>query len=249
MKVPVGSFEDWLGGLLAFFWLMAVVTVPWNIYFKAKAVLSDAQPTRERGLPVDERQVAYVKKLVGASLCIAIALHLASAVVLFVLAQIGVAPVGYVASVIALLLTALRPTLSAYEYLSERLRMIGQNWKYPREDVVELRARVETMESGVKEIRLQLDPEKPESLGVGRARPRGRIPPPGRIRGGRPGFAPGPPTRTITSGFPGKQSRRISQLTTDGQVPGPRARDPPLLQIRLIDGTERILMHGEVLPG
>ena len=47
LKVPVGSFGDWLGGLLAFFWLAVVVTVPWNIYFKAKAVLSDAQPTRE----------------------------------------------------------------------------------------------------------------------------------------------------------------------------------------------------------
>src|SRR5258708_32061725 len=66
LKVPVGSFGDWLAGLLVFFWLMAVVTVPWNIHFKAKALLVDAEATRERGLPVDERQVASVRKLVGA---------------------------------------------------------------------------------------------------------------------------------------------------------------------------------------
>ena len=91
LHVPAGTFGDWVGGLLAFFWLIAVVTVPWNIHFKAKAVLADALPSRERGLPVDERQVAYVRKLVRTSLLIAIALHLLSALVLFVLAFAGLA--------------------------------------------------------------------------------------------------------------------------------------------------------------
>jgi hypothetical protein len=164
LKVPVGSFGDWLAGLLVFFWLLAVVTVPWNIYFKAKALLNDAAATRERGLPVDERQVVYVRKLVSGSLWIAIALHILSAVALFILARTGVARVGYLAAVIALLLIALRPTMNMYAYLAERLRTIGHNWKYPREDVVELRGRVEVIESGVREVRQQLDPERPESL-------------------------------------------------------------------------------------
>jgi len=83
---------------------------------------------------------------------------------LFILARTGVVRVGYVAAVIALLLTALRPTLSAYAYLAERLQTIGHDWKYPRQDVVELRSRVEAIETGVKEIQLQLDPQRPESL-------------------------------------------------------------------------------------
>ena len=74
-----------------------------------------SRPAR-RGLAVDERQVAYVRKLVSASLWIAIALHLASAIVLFILAKIGRCKNRIrIASVIALLLTALRPTLNAYE--------------------------------------------------------------------------------------------------------------------------------------
>jgi hypothetical protein len=164
LKVPVGSFGDWVAGLLVLFWLLAIVTVPWNIHFKARALLNDAQATRERGLPVDDRQVAYVRKLVGGSLWVAIALHVASAVALFVLAKTGVVRVGYFASVVALLLTALRPAMSAYEYLAERLRTIGHNWKYPREDVIELKGRVDVIETSVREIRQQLDPEKPESL-------------------------------------------------------------------------------------
>jgi hypothetical protein len=162
--VPVGNFGDWVGALLAFFWLLAVVTVPWNIYFKAKGVLSDAEPSRARGLPVDERQVSYVRKLVRLSLWTAIALHVASAVALYVLARVGVARIGYVGSVVALLLTILRPSVSAYEYLAERLRTIGQNWTYPVQDVVELRGRVDTLEASLKSVNEQLDPQRPESL-------------------------------------------------------------------------------------
>ena len=164
LNVRAGNFGDWIGGLLAFFWLLTIVTVPWNIHFKAKATLADAQPSRERGLPVDDRQVAYVKKLVSSALWIAIALHIVSAVVLFVLAYTGVMRIGYVASVVALLLTILRPAISAYDYLAMRLHSIGQDWKYPIQDVVELRSRVETMEYTVKEVKTQLDPESPESL-------------------------------------------------------------------------------------
>ncbi len=164
LKVPVGQFNDWVAGLLAFFWLVTIVTVPWNIHFKAKAVLADAVSTRERGLTVEPRQVAYVSRLSRASLWAAIALHVGSAVVLFVLAVTGVTRVGYIASVLALLLTALRPAASAYEYLAERLRTIGETWKYPREDVLELRGRVDTIEADIKQIKTEFDPEPPESL-------------------------------------------------------------------------------------
>jgi len=163
-KVPVGNLADWVSGLLAFFWLLAIVTVPWNIYFKAKAVLSDAEPTRERGLPVDERQVAYVRKLVGLSFWVAIGLHLASAIVLYALARSGVVRIGYIASVIALMLTILRPSISAYEYLAARLHAIGQSWVYPREDVVELRGRVTALEASLKSVRDDLDPQRADSL-------------------------------------------------------------------------------------
>lgn len=164
LKVPVGSFGDWVVGLLAFFWLVVIVTVPWNIHFQAKAVLADAKPTHDRGLAVDEGQVSYVARMAMLSFWIAIGLHVVSAIVLFVLAKMGIARIGYVASIVALLLTALRPAMSAYEYLAERLRTIRDGWKYPHQDVVELRNRVTDVEGNVKAIMLELDPERPESL-------------------------------------------------------------------------------------
>lgn len=164
LNVPVGAFRDWVFGLVSFFWLVAIVTVPWNVHFRARAVLAEAAPSRERGLPVDERQVAYVRTVAQRALWVALALHAASAAVLFALARLGVSPIGYVASVLALLLTALRPAISAYEYLAARLRSIGEQWKYPHADVVELRARVSEVESTAAQTKLDLDPERPESL-------------------------------------------------------------------------------------
>ena len=165
LNVPIaGSFGDWAVGLLAAFWLVAVVTVPWNVHFKAKAVLADAGPSRDRGLAVDPRQVAYVARLARVSLWVAVALHVASAAVLLGLAVAGVSRVGYAGSVVALLLTGLRPAAAAYHYLAERLRTIGHDWHYPREDVVEVRRRLDAAEAELASIKLQLDPDRPESL-------------------------------------------------------------------------------------
>jgi len=162
--VKVGSFGDWIFAMVSLFWILAIVTVPWNIYFKAKAVLADAGPSKERGLPVDARQVAYVHRLARLSLYVALGLHLASAIVLFILAYSGVSKFGYIAAVLALLLTALRPSASAYQYLAERLHTIGQNWKYPMQDVVELRGRVDSLESRANETAQQFDTSRPDSL-------------------------------------------------------------------------------------
>ncbi len=164
LNVPVGAFGDWVFGMLSLFWLFTIITVPWNIHFKARAVMADAQPTRERGLPVDERQVAYVRNVAKNSLLIAIGLHIVSAIVLFVLAATGFSRLGYVASALALLLTVLRPAARAYEYLAARLRSIGETWRYPREDVLELRSRVDAMEGTVKQTQTEFDAERPDSL-------------------------------------------------------------------------------------
>jgi hypothetical protein len=42
--------------------------------------------------------------------------------------------------------------------------MIRQEWKYPREDVVELRSRFDTLEATVQRLEEQLNPEQPYSL-------------------------------------------------------------------------------------
>ncbi|MEA5504086.1 hypothetical protein VB735_13360 [Halotia wernerae UHCC 0503] len=164
LHIPAGNFLDWVIGGASFWWLLVIVTVPWNVHFQAKEVLAEAAQSNEKGIPIDEKQVTYVKVLAKRSLWVAIALHLFSAVGLYTLAAIGISAVGYISSGAALLLTILRPAIRAYEYLYARLTMIRQEWKYPREDVVELRNRFYDLEQKVQQIAEQLDPEQPYSL-------------------------------------------------------------------------------------
>jgi hypothetical protein len=162
--ISAGNFLDWVIGGASFWWLLVIVTVPWNIHFQAKQVLAEGEQSQEKGIAVDEKQQNYVKILAKRSLITAIALHLISTVGLYILAATGISAVGYISSGAALLLTALRPAISAYEYLYARLTMIRQEWKYPREDVIELRYRFQTLEETVKRLEEQLNPEQPYSL-------------------------------------------------------------------------------------
>ena len=162
--VPAGNFLDWVIGGASFWWLLVIVTVPWNVHFQAKEVLAEAAQSVEKRIPVDEKQVKYVRVLAERSLWVAIALHLFSAVGLYTLAVTGISAVGYISSGAALLLTILRPAIRAYEYLYARLAMIRQEWTYPREDIVELRNRFYEFEQKVQSLEEQLNPEQPYSL-------------------------------------------------------------------------------------
>jgi uncharacterized membrane protein len=162
--VPTGSFLDWAIAAASFWWLLVIVTVPWNIHFQAKEVLAEAAQSQEKSIPVDAQQIQYVQVLAKRSLLIAIALHVISTIGLYVLAAVGISSVGYISSGAALLLTILRPAIRAYEYLSTRLAMIRQEWTYPRLDIMELRQRFESLEVTVKELGDQLNPEQAYSL-------------------------------------------------------------------------------------
>ena len=164
LHIPAGNFLDWVIGGASFWWLLVIVTVPWNVHFQAKEVLAEAAQSKEKGIPVDEKQVMYVTVLAKRSLWVAIALHLFSAVGLYTLAATGISTVGYISSGAALLLTILRPAIRAYEYLYARLAMIRQEWKYPREDIVELRDRFSILEQKIQSLEDQLNPEQPYSL-------------------------------------------------------------------------------------
>lgn len=164
LHIPAGNFLDWVIGGASFWWLLVIVTVPWNVHFQAKEVLAEAAESIEKNIPVDEKQIKYVKALAKRSFWLAIGLHLISAVGLYILAATGISAVGYISSGAALLLTLLRPAISAYEYLYARLRMIRQAFTYPREDILELRNRFSEIEQKIQSLEDQLNPEQSYSL-------------------------------------------------------------------------------------
>jgi hypothetical protein len=163
LHIPTGNFLDWIIGIAAFEWLLVVVTVPWNVHFDAKEVLAEAAQSEEKEIEVNAKQIQYAAKVAQASLGVAIALHLISAVGLYTLAANGISAIGYIGSGAALLLTVLRPAIRTYQYLALRLALIRQQVKYPREDVLELRDRVFTLEETIKRLEEQLNPEESTS--------------------------------------------------------------------------------------
>jgi hypothetical protein len=170
LKMPSGAMIDWIVGVVTAWWLYVIVTIPWDVYFEAKGVIDEADQSRAIGISVNETQQIYVQKVRDRALLISIALHLISAAALFALSFFHITPVGYIASIAALLLTALRPSIRAYHYLWERLRAIRQQVKYPREDVVELRQRTRTLEDQVKLLTRQLDVNAHESFAAEQVR-------------------------------------------------------------------------------
>ncbi len=161
--VPAGSFMDWVIGLASFWWLLAITIVPWNIHFEARETLAEAAQSQAANIPVDRQQIQYVNMVARRSLWVAIMLHSLSTIGLYLLSATGISAIGYIGSGAALLLTVLRPAVRTYGYLAARLTLIRGGFKYPREDVVELRQRVAELEAGVKLLTAQLDPEDPRS--------------------------------------------------------------------------------------
>ncbi len=145
----IGNLNDWLVGIVSFFWLVTITTVPWNAHFKAKEVLDDAEISKRKDILVIDSSLAYVKKVANRSLLIAIALHLVSAVVLYYIASMGYSKIGYFAAALAIGLTFLRPTVRFYEYLRIRLENIKKEFRYPREDLQSLLQRTAKLEKAL----------------------------------------------------------------------------------------------------
>lgn len=157
-QIPAGSIWDWAIGIGIFEWAILIVTVPWNIYFKAKAAVQTGKESQLQGIIVEERQIKYASEIATKSLIVAISLHLGTALGLYWLAINGITSLGYWSSVGVLLLTLLRPAISTYEYLAARLNAMQEQFAYPRADILELRGRFQQLEDRVTQLTSQLDP-------------------------------------------------------------------------------------------
>ncbi len=90
LQIPAGDFVDWAIGIGCFWWLMLITTVPWNMHFKAKEILSDIKESQKTKISVENIDVNYVQKIAKTYLFVAILLHILSAIGLYILAKTGV---------------------------------------------------------------------------------------------------------------------------------------------------------------
>jgi hypothetical protein len=162
-QMPTGSLWDWAIGIGIFEWVILIVTVPWNIYFKAQTAVQTGKESQLQGISVEDRQIQYASGIATKSLIVAIGLHLGTAIGLYWLAINGITSLGYWSSIGVLLLTLLRPAISTYEYLAARLSAMQEQFAYPRADILELRDRFQQLEYRVTQLTSQLDPNDDDS--------------------------------------------------------------------------------------
>ena len=151
--VPPQTLLTWGAGGAALLWLILLVTLPWNLHFRAREVLGEMRRSREAGIRVTDEQIAFAEKVKRWTLVTSLGVHVLSAGVAFAIATFADAPLGYPFAGFYLLSCVVRPVSAAMQQVRRRLEHIAEDTRFPREDVMKLRGQVEAHEQAVKELR------------------------------------------------------------------------------------------------
>jgi hypothetical protein len=143
---------DWVMGTLCLVWLVIVLKVPWDLYFQAQSVHFEIRRSHERNVPVIAGRQEYIVQLRHKLGWLAVGSHLASALLIAVITRYTGGQVGYLFALFYLVSTAFRPAAAGYAYLSQKLRSIATEVRYPREDIVEVRDRLKIQEDKAESL-------------------------------------------------------------------------------------------------
>lgn len=147
---------DWGMGAVCLLWLMLILKVPWDLYFQALDVHFELERARERKIATPEGRDSYIQGLRTRLLWLALGAHLGSAALVAAIAYFTHGQVGYWFAGFYLLSTLFRPALAGYRYMAGKLLAIREEAHYPREDVLELRERLNVQEEETKALRVQV---------------------------------------------------------------------------------------------
>ncbi|MFD6280071.1 hypothetical protein ACFWFI_31570 [Streptomyces sp. NPDC060209] len=139
-------------GVASLLWLLVLLTVPWNLYFRAHAVLAEIGVSRAKGLEVSQERDAEAARIARMMLRVAVGGHaLTAALVVAVTAATG-AVTGYWFAGFFLLSTVFRPAGAYFGQLRRRLGTLLKDVTFPRDDVLELRKRVDHVHDGTRAL-------------------------------------------------------------------------------------------------
>jgi hypothetical protein len=156
-SIAAGRLLDWLMGAFCFVWLLVLLKAPWDLYFEAHRVAWEQERSREKGIPLApgrERYVRTVRQRLGV---FAVGAHVLSAVLAAGVARFTGGAVGYWFAAFFLVSTLFRPTAAGYVYLRHKLRDVGEESRYPREDVETVVARLGAQEAEAMRLSAELE--------------------------------------------------------------------------------------------
>jgi hypothetical protein len=168
---PAGSFSDWMIGLGGFWWLLGVVTIPWNIHFRAKEVRRDIEVSRNRELSSAPNDTALVERIAQRSLYGALLIHALTAIGFASLSYFEITTIGWAGCVAALALTAARPAARLYAYTLDLLAQTSDRIRFPIDDIRDVKDRLALLEQKI-EI---LDQKNPDSWASNVSRDLGKL--------------------------------------------------------------------------
>ncbi|MBC8100985.1 MAG: hypothetical protein H7Z41_00155 [Cytophagales bacterium] len=165
-----GHLLDWLMGTFCLLWLLVILKAPWDLFFQASAVAFEQERSRERSVALTAGRAEYVRTLRGRLGLLAVGAHLGSAALVASVAYLtGEHQVGYWFALFYLVSTVFRPAVAGYAYLSQKLSAVGEEARYPREDIAEMRGRLAAAEelsrdltSEIGGLRTRLETESEE---------------------------------------------------------------------------------------
>lgn len=132
-------------GAVSFYWLLIITTVPWNLHFRARQVRHEIGDSRARGIRVEESRDAEVRALERRLLRFAVAGHVVSAAVTATVTFFSGHVLGYWIAGFFLLSTLFRPAGAYFAYLRARIATLLKETKFPRDDVLELKQQITTL--------------------------------------------------------------------------------------------------------
>ncbi|MCX5401516.1 hypothetical protein [Streptomyces sp. NBC_00102] len=139
-------------GIACLLWLLLLLTLPWNLYFRARSVLTEIAVSRDKGLEIARARDDEAARIARMMLRVAVAGHAVTALLVLTATLVLGGRAGYWVAAFFLLSTAFRPAGAYFAQLRERLGSLLKDVTFPRDDVVELRDRVDGLTAGAKAL-------------------------------------------------------------------------------------------------
>ena len=156
-SITSGRLLDLIMGVLCLVWLIVILKAPWDLFFQAQEAAFEIQRSKEKEIPVVPGREAYIRTLRARLGLLAVGAHLFSAALVAAIGYFTGGEVGYWFAVFYLVSTLFRPLVASYIYLSRKLGALIHEARYPREDVAELRQRVDGQEQTVRDLTSQME--------------------------------------------------------------------------------------------
>lgn len=164
--VPVDVALDVLAVSAASLSLLALVKLPWDLWFAARLLVVEQEESVRRGIHIDERARIEARSIASRALLVAVVLHVVAAGAAFGASALLGDGRGYVLAFTYLASMGLRPIQAGWAHVRARIAALRSQAVVPREDAITLleevrarRARDEERAERLERLEAQLEKE------------------------------------------------------------------------------------------